>query len=80
MSEVKIIVTRRGDYGERADIDVFVDGERVAGGHVGGEPEDNTVNRDYSWIAPAFKTLAGNLGALAIVDEVDKTGDEEDDS
>lgn len=53
------------DYGEVNErIDLFVDDELIFSGYYGGEPEDNSRVRDYSWVEDAFATLAKKLGAV----------------
>ena len=59
--EIKVIETRK--WGESARIEVHAEGQKIATGHVGGEPEDNTIDRDYSWIVPALEGLAKKCGA-----------------
>jgi len=46
-----------------ADVMVSVDGELIIEGWIGGEPEDNSYQRDYNWIDSSFKRLAEALGA-----------------
>lgn len=53
------------DYGEVNErVEVFVDDELIVTGWYGGEPEDNSRTRDYSWVEAAFATLAKKLGAV----------------
>ena len=40
---------------------VYVDGKQVATGCYGGEPEDNSRSRDYSWVETAIKNVAKEL-------------------
>jgi hypothetical protein len=47
----------------RARIRVEVDGVHVGGGSIGGEPEDNSIDRDYSWIEETIEALARKLGS-----------------
>jgi hypothetical protein len=50
------------DYDYRHGIWLIVDGEAMKClGTDGGEPEDQTMNRDWSWIAPALNE-AYNMG------------------
>lgn len=44
-------------------IEACVNGELVADGYVGGEPEDNSYYRDYDWIDGMVKAVAQALGA-----------------
>jgi hypothetical protein len=64
--EVKTTVRSFG----HADVEVFVDGERVAEGHIGGEPEDNSYYRDYAWIDGAVAAVARKLGAAVEIVEL----------
>jgi len=48
---------------EVVSIDVFLDGERIGCGNFGGDPEDNSFYRDYSWVLPLIKKLGEELGA-----------------
>lgn len=75
--KIKIEVRRRrGDYDGRASVLVFADGKQIARGHVGGEPEDNSIDRDYAWVTEAIAAAAKACGAD--VEEVE-TADQEDD-
>ena len=60
-----------------ASVMVFVDGKLIIDGWIGGEPEDNSYQRDYNWIDASFKRLSEVLGAD--VDFVITKGDSEDD-
>jgi hypothetical protein len=62
-AKVTIAVETFGEYDERASVVVSVDGKRVGGGGMGGEPEDNTRCRDWSWVEPTLEALAKALGA-----------------
>ena len=57
-------------------IEVELDGQEIGGGTFGGEPEDNTENRDYSWVTPLVKRLAQKLGAD--VETVGAEGEDDD--
>ena len=58
-----IKITNRGDDYEPTSVQVL-DGETdIGGGTIGGEPEDNCMVRDYRWIVPLLKKMAGHLGA-----------------
>lgn len=65
MSKVKIKVTSiENKWGDNIDeLAVFVDENPVGFGSYGGEPEDNSRGRDYSWVEPLIKKLAIALGA-----------------
>jgi hypothetical protein len=58
MIEYKLIPSEwaePGDEDERQQVGVFEDGvlfKRLASD--GGEPEDNTFSRDWSWVVPAL--------------------------
>lgn len=61
---VEIVTTESGDdWVEYETIDVRVNGRSVGGGTFGGEPEDNTRHRDYSWVDGTISNLANSLGA-----------------
>lgn len=50
-------------------LNLFVDGELIAEGYYGGEPEDNCRIRDYLWVEKALATLAEKLGAKVSITE-----------
>ena len=58
--EIKTVVV--GDEG-CADIIICIDGTEEICESIGGEPEDNTYFRDYSWIVPSIKAICEKLGA-----------------
>lgn len=63
---IKVIEPANDDYGERegwATIEVHDGQVKVADGHIGGEPEDNRMTRDYRWIVPMLEALAKRCGA-----------------
>lgn len=43
---------------DRAEIEVHSEGVKIAEGAIGGEPEDNSIIRDYRWIVPAIEAVA----------------------
>ena len=48
--------------------EVYVDGESVEGWCTyGGQPEDNSRMRHYSWVEPLLKKLAERLGAKVVM-------------
>ena len=49
----------------QATLNLSVDGDIIGSGCIGGEPEDNSLGRDYNWIAPLMIKLAEKLGADA---------------
>lgn len=50
-----------------AEIQVEVDGDVVIEGRIGGEPEDNTIFRDYAWVVPALTKLSQLAGDVQYV-------------
>lgn len=51
-------------FGDDKDrVEVFVGDELVGSGYYGGEPEDNSRSRDYSWVESLVEKLALKLGA-----------------
>lgn len=57
-------ITEWNKYHDWQDItEVYVDGECIVRESYGGEPEDNSRCRDYSWVEPLLKTLSEKLGA-----------------
>lgn len=63
MKTLKILTLTKddGDYREK-DI-FFIDGVKIAEGSYGGQPEDNSKGRDYSWVQDAVEKIAQELGA-----------------
>lgn len=59
--------TKWGD--ERTELIIQVDGEEIARGSYGGEPEDNSHYRDYDWVRRALEVLAKKLGHNVILSE-----------
>lgn len=62
-SRVEIRTTRFSEDSDWEDVEIYVNGERVATGNYGGEPEDATRGRDYAWVDCAFEAVAKALGA-----------------
>lgn len=58
-------------YETHDSVQVFVDDELIGTGYYGGEPEDNSFGRDYSWVEPLIKKLVTKLGI-----EVEQTFEE----
>jgi hypothetical protein len=56
---------------------VFVDNEYVGDGFYGGEPEDNTRDREYSWVQSLLCQLSTKLGAEVEVVHITTDEDEE---
>lgn len=71
MSKVELIYTRAKRYGEDkiTGVKVLVDGKKIASGSFGGEPEDNSFERDYGWVDDALCGLTRALGAELIETE-----------
>lgn len=59
--EYQTETTKFGD--ERTELVIFVDDKELCRGSYGGEPEDNSHYRDYSWVRDAIQTVAEALGA-----------------
>lgn len=66
---VKIVVTENKYDPERASIEVFLDGKSLGWGGYGGEPEDNSRHRDYSWVEAILERVAEGLGAKVVFEE-----------
>jgi len=49
--------------GDRTELVIYLDDKEFYRGSYGGEPEDNTYYRDYSWVRDAMEGLAKALGA-----------------
>ena len=48
--KITIKVTPFGDPDEgKVEVAVLADGKQIAEGRIGGEPEDNSIGRDYAW-------------------------------
>ena len=52
-----------GPYQQQEATIVEIDGKRLVLGTYGGEPEDASRSRDYSWVELALERLARALGA-----------------
>lgn len=61
--EIKRRITDRDYEDEVIGVEVFIDGKSIGRGGFGGEPEDNSENRDYGWVIPMLNKLAKELGA-----------------
>lgn len=77
MTKVQIKIVYSGEYGQYASVDVLIDGQSVGHGSIGGEPEDNSIERDYKWIRPTIQSLAEKLGAEVEVIE-EESGEDDD--
>ena len=55
------------------DLLVLINGEPIASGSYGGEPEDNVRSRDYKRVETALINLAKGLGAEVVVTEENYT-------
>jgi len=56
-------LTRETDYTTQEATEVQVDGKTIAFETYGGEPEDNSRCRDYSWVEPLIAKVATVCGA-----------------
>ena len=75
--KIKIEVQRRARYDQdSATVLVYADGKQIARGGVGGEPEDNSIDRDYDWITGAIAATAKACGAD--VEEAETTDPEDE--
>jgi len=72
MSRVVIEILNAG-ASDDCGLRVVVDGECIATGIFGGEPEDNAECRDYSWVKQMLADLATKLGATATIQHIDIT-------
>ncbi len=63
MSKVQVLIDVWDKNEGRAGIKVLVDGVRISSGSIGGEPEDNSIFRDYGWVVPTIEKLSVVLGA-----------------
>jgi hypothetical protein len=70
------------DYGDHYSTRVYVDDKLVGKGSYGGEPEDNSIFRDYSWVPALLTDLATKLGAKVeqkrITENAENAEDDED--
>lgn len=74
--KVAIKVTQYGDNDyEPVGVSVSIAGEEIGGGGIGGEPEDNCMVRDYSWIVPTLKRLAERLGGEVSIERAKENPD-----
>jgi len=75
MPKVDLIYETETSWNERTELVVKIDGVEVARGSYGGEPEDNTYYRDYSWVRDAIETVAQKLGAEVVLSAVEVKSD-----
>jgi hypothetical protein len=68
---IKVTKSTHDDREGYASIEVTTDGNTVAEGYIGGEPEDNRITRDYRWIVPMLEALAKTCGATVNVEETE---------
>ena len=68
--------TENSDWDERTQLVVYVDDKELYRGHYGGEPEDNSHYRDYSWVRDAMGELAKELGAEVTLSSKEVEADE----
>lgn len=72
MANVKLVfVTERSKWDDLEKLTVLVDGVDVGHGYYGGEPEDNTRGRDYSWVEEIISAVATKLGATVSTEHTD---------
>ena len=77
MKKVHIKVVDIDNYEcNAADLEVFVDGKLVDEGYFGGEVEDNSRFRHYSWVIPMLEKLSTELGAEVTLEYGEKKEDE----
>lgn len=62
MAERFEIRVEEDGYGYREVVIDHVTGAEYTGG--GGEPEDQTLTRDWSWVVPLLNELAGQIEVL----------------
>lgn len=72
MSELRIVTHIEEDSwsGERVYQDFYIDGIKVGEGSYGGEPEDNSWSRDYSWVDEVISRVAQSLGADVVTETI----------
>lgn len=68
---IKVLHCWNARYRTREAIRVVLDGELVATGSYGGEPEDNSETRDYAWVKEAIAEIAKRLGASVSVEDIE---------
>jgi len=64
------------DYYIDERVEIYVDGARIGSGWYGGEPEDNTSFRTYSWVEVVIEALAEALGATVSCIYIDSEEEE----
>lgn len=74
--EVRTVATG-DDWRYYEEVEIYLDGEKIAEGFYGGEPEDNLRYRTYSWVDDAIKELGEKLGAKVIFTDALEDGDAE---
>ena len=67
---IKSITTENKYTDYRDEVEVFINGKSLGRGVYGGEPEDNSRGRDYSWVEPLLKQLAEELGAEVEIEKI----------
>lgn len=68
------IISELTKWEDRDSIEVLVDNELIGTGNYGGEPEDNSRTRDYSWIETLIEKLAKKLGAEVVCENIEIEG------
>jgi hypothetical protein len=76
---MKITINIEATSDEHSYVTVLADGTKIASGGIGGEPEDNSIHRDYAWVTRAISATAKACGAEVEVARVQSTDDDEDD-
>lgn len=67
MNNVKMVFKDKGsDWESYQSVEIYVNDELVSEGSYGGEPEDNSRYRDYSWVESAIAKVALKLGATVM--------------
>lgn len=64
--KIELSTTEYSDR-DRTNVRVFVGGDLLCEGTIGGEPEDNIECRDYAWIKVVLTKLATRLGAVVTI-------------
>jgi hypothetical protein len=74
MKKVRIeSITTESKYRDFEETRIYVDDKLIGSGSYGGEPEDNTRYRDYSWVEELFIKLAKELNAEVELKQIKET-------
>lgn len=72
--KVKINVEIEENYDRPlTTLNLIVDGSAIGTEMIGGEPEDNSYQRDYNWIPALMVKLAKSLGADTEINITEKS-------